>query len=90
MRISFSLKKNEVENLLSHLFGRFLALRADRFKILRKVPADPENYDFSFLVTEDHISKYKKEDLINFILEFMQGVDKEVQDMKLQVISQCR
>ena len=90
VRISFSIKKKDVEHLLTHMMQRFFALRADRFKIMRRVPADPQNYDFSFLITEDHLSKYKKEELINFILEFMQGVDKEIQEMKLQVISQCR
>ena len=71
VRISFSVKKNEIENLLTHMLQRFLALRADRFKIMRRVPADPEKYDFSFLITEDHLAKYKKEELINFILEFI-------------------
>ena len=71
-RISFSIKKNEmVEVLLSHMLQRFFALRADRFKIFRKKCAYPDKYDFSFLITEDHLQKYKKEELINFILEFI-------------------
>ena len=81
-RISFSIKKNEIEQLLVNMLQRFFALRADRFKIMRRKPAE-DKYDFSFLITEDHLQKYKKEELINFILEFMQGIDKEVQDMKL-------
>ena len=70
-RISFSIKKNEVEELLTHMLQRFFALRADKFKIFRREPFDKEKYDFSFLITEDHLSKYKKEELINFILEFI-------------------
>ena len=54
-RISFSIKKNDVEELLTHMIQRFFALRADRFKIMRRVPADPSKYDFSFLITEDHL-----------------------------------
>tara|TARA_B110000285_G_C15134143_1_gene625710 strand:- start:3501 stop:3677 length:177 start_codon:yes stop_codon:yes gene_type:complete len=42
------------------------------------------------LITEDHLQKYKKEELINFILEFMQGIDKEISEMKLAVINQSR
>ena len=49
-----------------------------------------EGYDFSFLVTEEHLQKYKKEELINFILEFIQGLDKEIQDMKLAIIASTR
>ena len=90
MRISFSIKKNEVEELLTHMLQRFFALRADKFKIMRRVPANPDKYDFSFLITEDHLQKYKKEELINFILEFMQGIDKEISEMKLAIINQSR
>ena len=38
IRVSFSIKKNDVEFLLAHMVQRFLALRADKFKILRRVP----------------------------------------------------
>ena len=79
-----------IESLLSHMIQRFFALRADRFKIFRKKNLEPEKYDFSFLITEEHLRKYKKEDLINFILEFIQGIDKEVSEMKLAIISQTR
>ena len=94
VRISFLIKKGDpnkpgdsVEILLSHSLQRFFALRADRFKIFRKKPVD--GYDFSFLITEDHLSKYKKEELINFILQFIQGIEKEVMDLKLTINSQC-
>ena len=90
VRISFSIKKGDVEGLLTHMLQRFFALRADRFKIMRRIPADKDKYDFSFLITEDHLAKYKKEDLINFILEFMQGIDKEISEMKLAIINQSR
>ena len=51
------------------MLERFLSLRADKFQILRKKPID--KYDFSFLITEDHLAKFKKEEIINFILEFI-------------------
>lgn len=34
--------------------------------------------------------KFKKEEIINFILEFIQGIDKEINDMKLAIINQTR
>ena len=73
VRISFLIKKGDplnpdgsVEVLLARMYNSFLALRAERFKIFRKKPM--EGYDFSFLITEDHLSKYRKEDLINFVV----------------------
>ena len=71
------------------MLQRFFALRADKFKIMRRKPFN-EKYDFSFLITEEHLQKYKKEELINFILEFIQGIDKEIQDMKLSIINSTR
>ena len=90
VRVSIAIKKNqEIEFLLTHMLERFLSLRADKFQILRKKPAH-EGYDFSFLVTDEHLMKYKKEEIINFILEFIQGIDKEINDMKLSIMTQTR
>ena len=90
VRISVCIKKNqEIEILLTHMLDRFLSLRADKFQIMRKKPAH-EGYDFSFLVTDYHLQKYKKCELINFILEFIGGIDKEINDMKLTIINQSR
>lgn len=71
VRISLATKKNQdIEELLTRMLERFLALRADKFAIMRKKPAH-EDYDYSFLITDDHLQRYKKEELINFILEFI-------------------
>ncbi len=70
------------------MLERFLSLRADKFEILRKKPV--EGHDFSFLITDDRLQRYKKEELIGFILEFIQGIDREINDMKLAIISQTR
>lgn len=68
------------------MLERFLALRADKFLIMRKKPAF-KDYDFSFLITDEHLIKFKKEEIINFILEFIQGIEKEINDMKLAIIN---
>jgi actin related protein 2/3 complex, subunit 4 len=71
VRVSICIKKlNDTELLLTHMLERFMALRADKFEILRKKPAHDE-YDFSFLVTDDHLQRFRKEELINFMLEFI-------------------
>ena len=76
VRVSFLIRKGDpanpegsVEVLLAKMYNSFLALRAERFKIFRKKPMD--GYDFSFLITEDHLTKYKKENLVNFIVQFI-------------------
>ena len=62
--------------------------RANRLNILRKV-AKP-GYDISFLITNFTLENYKKEDIIDFIIEFVQDFVKEVTDMKMTVNSQSR
>ena len=71
VRVSICIKKlADIEVLLTHMLERFMALRADKFEILRRKPAYPE-YDFSFLITDDHLQRFRKEELMNFILEFI-------------------
>lgn len=90
VRISIKIKKGmEIEHLLTRMLERFMALRADRFEIFRKKPAH-EGYDFSFLISASHLLTYKKEELINFVLEFVAGIDKEINELKLDVINSAR
>ena len=89
VRISFTIKKaKEIDILLAHLCERFISLRADKFEILRKKAI--EGFDFSFLVTNIHLEKFHKEHMINFILQFMQDIEIELNDIKLKVIHQLR
>ena len=54
VRISIKIKKGyEIEHLLTVMLERFMALRADKFEIFRKVPI--EDYDFSFVIAESHL-----------------------------------
>jgi len=90
VRVSIKIKKAmEIELLLTKMLERFMALRADRFEIFRKKPAH-EDYDFSFLISSTHLLTYRKEELINFILEFVAGIDKEINELKLDVINSAR
>ena len=90
VRVSIKIKKGlEIEVLLTKLLERFMALRADRFEIFRKKPAH-EDYDFSFLISANHLQIYRKEELVNFIIEFIAGIDKEINELKLEVINSAR
>ena len=77
VRVSIKVKKGkDIEVLLTGILGRFMALRADKFEIFRKKPID--GYDFSFLISSSHLLVYRKEEIINFILNFVSGIRKEI------------
>jgi actin related protein 2/3 complex subunit 4 len=89
VRVNIVIKKHaEIENLLMDIYAQFLMYRADKYNILRKIAKD--GYDISFLITNYHLEIYNKEDLIDFIVEFIQDLVKEITDMKMTVNSQSR
>merc|ERR1712194_76854 len=89
MRISICIKQSdEMENILVDKFSRFLAQRAEEFIILRRKPVD--GYDVSFLITNFHTETMLKNKLVDFIVHFMQEIDSEISNMKLDVNSRAR
>ncbi|KAL0478748.1 actin related protein 2/3 complex, subunit 4 [Acrasis kona] len=83
IRVSISFRKSdEAEKILSKRYMRFLTQRAEDFYILRRKPV--EGYDISFLITNFHAEQMFKDKLIKFILDFIQDIDKDVKDMKIQ------
>lgn len=46
-----------------------------------------QGYDISFLITNVHTEEMLKHKLVDFIIEFMEEVDKEISEMKLFVRS---
>lgn len=44
-----------------------------------------QGYDISFLITNFHTEDMLKHKLVDFIIEFMEEVDKEISEMKLFV-----
>jgi len=65
-----------------------LGRRADAFEILRRVPC--EGYDVSFLVLLSHVESMEANALVDFVVTFMQDVDKELSEQKLSVSSRGR
>lgn len=84
VRISIKIKQaDEIEHILVHKFTRFLQQRAENFVILRRKPI--KGYDISFLITNFHTEEMLKHKLVDFIIQFMEEVDKEISEMKLFV-----
>lgn len=89
VRINIVIKKHaSLEELLMNIYSKYLMNRADRLNIFKKKPK--KGYDFSFLITNYHMEIYKKEDIIDLIVEFIQDLEKEINEMKLIVNSQFR
>lgn len=75
VRLSISVKKSDdIEKILVAKFMMFMKRRAEDFFVLRKkaVPG----YDISFLVTQAHIESMYTKKLVDFIIQFMQEIDK--------------
>lgn len=89
VRVNVVVKKHaNLEELLMNIYSKYLMNRADRLNILKKKPK--EGYDITFLITNYHLETYKKEEIIDLIVEFIQDLEKEINEMKLIVNSQFR
>ena len=75
VRISIRMKQaDDIEKILCGKFTKFLCGRAENFVILRRKPLP--GYDISFLVTMYHTEVMYKHKLIDFLIHFMQEIDK--------------
>ena len=89
VRVSIAVKQaDEIEKILCHKFMRFMMLRAENFFVLRRKPID--GYDISFLITNFHIEQMYKKKLVDFVIQFMEEIDKEISEMKLALNARAR
>ncbi|XP_067008143.2 actin-related protein 2/3 complex subunit 4 [Anabrus simplex] len=89
VRISIAVKQaDDIERILCRKFMRFMMMRAENFVVLRRKPI--EGYDISFLITNFHIQDMYKHKLVDFVIHFMEEIDKEISEMKLAVNSRAR
>ena len=79
---------DEIEQILCHKFTRFLMQRAENFVVLRRKPI--AGFDISFLITNVHTESMLKHKLVDFIIQFMEEVDKEISEMKLSLNARAR
>jgi len=89
IRVSIKIKQvDDLEISLVDSFKRYMQLRAEHFFILRRKPI--QGYDISFLITNFHTEKMNRARLIDFVIQFMKEIDKEISEMKLAVNSRAR
>ncbi len=89
VRVSIKIKQaDELERLLASKFSRFLMQRAEQFLILRRKPV--EGYDISFLITHAHLEGLIRARLIDFVMTFMEDIDREISAMKLAINTRGR
>lgn len=89
IRISIAVKQaDEIEQILCQKFMRFMMMRAENFAVLRRKPI--EGYDISFLITNVHTEQMLKHKLVDFVIHFMEEIDKEISEMKLAVNARAR
>ncbi|KDN43407.1 ARP23 complex 20 kDa subunit [Tilletiaria anomala UBC 951] len=89
IRLSIRIKQaDEIERILCHKFTRFMMQRAEGFVVLRRKPIP--GYDISFLITNAHSETMLKHKLVDFIIQFMEEVDKEISEMKLSLNARAR
>ena len=88
VRLNLKTNKVDIENLLVEIYSKFLMNRTDRLNLLRKVPKP--GYDVSFLITNFHLENYSKEELVEFIIDFITNLDNDIIEMRMIVNSQLR
>ena len=89
VRVSIAIKQaDEIERLLCHKFTSFMMRRAENFIILRRKKV--EGFDISFLITNFHTEEMYRHKIIDFVIHFMEEIDKEISEMKLGVNSRAR
>eukprot|EP00127_Corallochytrium_limacisporum_P001061 Clim_evm8s36 gene=Clim_evmTU8s36 len=89
VRLSIAVKQaDDIEKILCSKFMRFLMQRAEAFNILRRKAVD--GYDISFLITNVHTESMYKNKLVDFIIYFMEEVDREINEMKLTLNARAR
>uniref|UniRef100_A0A1I8HZ58 Actin-related protein 2/3 complex subunit 4 n=1 Tax=Macrostomum lignano TaxID=282301 RepID=A0A1I8HZ58_9PLAT len=74
--------------MLCHKFTKFMTMRAEDFVVLRRQPV--EGYDVSFLITNFHTEAMYKHKLVDFVITFMEEIDREISEMRLAINSRAR
>lgn len=89
VRVSIKIKQqDEIEEILCHKFTRFLMQRSESFIIMRRKAV--EGYDISFLITHTDLEKLYRHKLIDFMVTFMEEIDKEINGMKIALNARAR
>lgn len=49
-----------------------------------------QGYDISFLITNIHVEQMYKHKIVDFVIHFMEEIDREISEMKLSVNARAR
>ncbi|KII63371.1 Actin-related protein 2/3 complex subunit 4 [Thelohanellus kitauei] len=87
--VSIGVKQSDdVDKMLCSKFMAFMCRRAESFVILRRKPI--EGFDISFLITNFHTEQMYKDKLVDFIMQFMEEIDKEISEQKISLNARAR
>lgn len=89
IRVSIAIKQaDNIEEILTKMFTKFLTQRAEQFFIMRRNAV--KGYDISFLITNTHLEEMWKHKLVDFVIHFMEEIDREINAMKISVNTRAR
>eukprot|EP00931_Biecheleriopsis_adriatica_P097803 TRINITY_DN71657_c0_g1_i1.p1 TRINITY_DN71657_c0_g1~~TRINITY_DN71657_c0_g1_i1.p1 ORF type:complete len:174 (+),score=31.93 TRINITY_DN71657_c0_g1_i1:59-580(+) len=89
VRISIKVRQSDdMEKMLCRKFARFFMQRAEHFVVLRRKPI--EGFDISFIITNTQLEELVKSRVVDFIIEFMEDIDKEIKDLKIAINTRLR
>ena len=89
VRVSFVFKKPApLDKLVVSKISSFFQKRAETLFIVRKKPID--GYDLTFLITNFHLEKFDKKRLIDWIIDFVDSIAKDINEIKLNLNTQSR
>jgi actin related protein 2/3 complex subunit 4 len=84
VRVSLTFRMSDATaKMIGEKYVGFLQKRAGSFHILRRKPLD--GYDVSFLITNEQGETMHKHKIIDFIVQFVADVEKDITEMKTNI-----
>ena len=84
VRVSLCFKmSDDTSRMIGEKYVGFLEKRAGSFHILRRKPV--KGYDVSFLITNEEAETMHKHKVVDFIIQFVSDVSKDIAEMKSAV-----
>ncbi len=89
VRVSVTFRKGDpTASLVGERIASFLTQRAELFHVLRRKPV--EGYDISFLVTNEEAETMHKNKIIDFIVQFISDISRDIAATKMMINQRAR
>lgn len=89
VRVSVTFRKGDATaSLVGERIADFLTQRAERFHVLRRKPV--EGFDISFLVTNEEAETMHKNKIVDFIVQFISDISKDIAATKMVINQRAR